>query len=74
MELVRGTVQGSILGPILYAIYVTPLFDLHNLTNFADMTTSSSLDGIVAYLDLSLIFRGASRPYQVAKGFWTDGQ
>ena len=36
MELVRGTVQGSILGPILYAIFVTPLFDLHNLTNFAD--------------------------------------
>jgi hypothetical protein len=25
-----------VLGPIVYAIYVTPLFDLHNLTNFAD--------------------------------------
>lgn len=36
IELVCGTVQGSILGPILYAIYVSPLFDLHNLTNFAD--------------------------------------
>ena len=36
VELVGGTVQGSILGPILYAIYVSPLFDLHNLTNFAD--------------------------------------
>jgi hypothetical protein len=30
------SVQGLILGPILYAIYVSPLFDLHNLTNFAD--------------------------------------
>jgi hypothetical protein len=31
-----GTVQGSILGPFLYAIYVSPLFDLKALTNFAD--------------------------------------
>ena len=36
LDLVCGTVQGSILGPILYAMYVSPLFDLHNLTNFAD--------------------------------------
>ena len=31
-----GTVQGSILGPFLYAVYVSPLFDLQKLTNFAD--------------------------------------
>ena len=31
-----GTVQGSILGPILYAIFVSPLFDLTHMTNFAD--------------------------------------
>ena len=31
-----GTIQGSVLGPILYAIFVSPLFDLANLTNFAD--------------------------------------
>ena len=31
-----GTVQGSILGPILYAIFVAPLFDLTDLYNFAD--------------------------------------
>ena len=33
---IDGTVQGSVLGPILYAIYVSPLFDLTSLTNFAD--------------------------------------
>ena len=35
-EINHGTIQGSILGPILYAIYVSPLFDLTNLSNFAD--------------------------------------
>ena len=36
IDLSHGTIQGSILGPILYAIYVSPLFDLTDLTNFAD--------------------------------------
>ena len=31
-----GTIQGSILGPILYAIFVWPLFDLTDLSKFAD--------------------------------------
>lgn len=36
IDLSIGTVQGSILGPILYAVFVSPLFDLTKLTNFAD--------------------------------------
>ena len=31
-----GTIQGSVLGPILYTLFVSPLFDLTQLTNFAD--------------------------------------
>ena len=31
-----GTVQGSILGPFLYAVYVSPLFDLTDFHAFAD--------------------------------------
>ena len=31
-----GTVQGSVLGPILYALFVSPLFDLKDMTLFAD--------------------------------------
>ena len=30
-----GTIQGSVLGPILYALFVSLLFDLTQLTNFA---------------------------------------
>ena len=36
LESDTGTVQGSVLGPILYAIFVSPLFDLTPITNFAD--------------------------------------
>ena len=32
----HGTTQGSILGLIPYAIYISPLFDITNLSNFAD--------------------------------------
>ena len=31
-----GTIQGSILGPFLYAIYVAPIQDLYEITMFAD--------------------------------------
>jgi endonuclease/exonuclease/phosphatase family metal-dependent hydrolase len=31
-----GTIQGSILGPILYAIFVSPLFDVEYFLAFAD--------------------------------------
>jgi hypothetical protein len=34
--LLLGTVQGSILSPVLYAIYISPLFDLEFLLTFAD--------------------------------------
>jgi hypothetical protein len=55
IEIVCGRVQGSILGPFLYAIYVTPLFDLNNLTNFADdnliIRWSSHMPGLVIDLE-----------------------
>ena len=46
-----GTVQGSILGPILYAIFVSPLFDLADMTLFADdnylICCNSSVDRLI---------------------------
>ena len=35
-DLLLGTVQGSVLGPILYAIFVSPIFDIVLLLSFAD--------------------------------------
>ena len=36
LESEDGTIQGLVKGPILYTIFVSPLFGLANLTNFAD--------------------------------------
>ncbi|MBF0208930.1 MAG: reverse transcriptase family protein, partial [Oligoflexia bacterium] len=32
----HGTIQGSVLGPILYSIFVKPIYDLLNLLSYAD--------------------------------------
>ncbi len=31
-----GTIQGSILGPILYALFIRPLYKITKVTTFAD--------------------------------------
>ena len=41
-----GTVQGSILGPILYALFVSPCLDLAKITLFADYNYVLSLNKI----------------------------
>ena len=41
-----GTIQGSILGPILYAIFVAPLYDITKLSNFADDNFAIALNKI----------------------------
>ncbi len=45
-----GTIQGSVLGPVLYAIYVSPLFDLTSITNFADDNFIVMWNGVLASL------------------------
>ena len=53
-----GTIQGSRLGPILYAIYVSPLFDLEKMTNYADdnfiIKTNKNLTQLIVDLRKSL--------------------
>ena len=36
VEINSGTIQRSILGPILYAIFVAPLYNISKLSNYAD--------------------------------------
>ena len=53
-----GTIQGSRLGPILYAIYVSPLFDLEKMTNYADdnfiIKSSKTLVSLIDDMEKSL--------------------
>ena len=36
MENDVGTIQGSILGPVLYALFIRPLYKIQKITTFAD--------------------------------------
>ena len=57
-DLLLGTVQGSILGPVLYAIFVSPLFDIEPLLAFADdsyiMRENSNINELIEDLQKSL--------------------
>jgi len=39
-----GTVQGSVLGPLLFAIFIAPMFELVNVSSFADDSYLSESD------------------------------
>ena len=53
-----GTVQGSTLGPILYAIFVSPLFDIEKMTNYADdnyvIRWNKCLEALITDMEKSL--------------------
>ena len=57
-DLLLGTVQGSILGPVLYAIFVSPLFKIADLELFADDSfitkSNESLTELIKDMEKSL--------------------
>jgi hypothetical protein len=48
------TFQGSVRGPDLYTIFVSPLFDLTNITNFADDNFDVLWNGLLGKLIVDL--------------------
>jgi hypothetical protein len=46
-----GTVQGSILGPVLFSLFVSPVFELRNIVAYADdtytLTSSVSKENVI---------------------------
>jgi len=40
----EGTVQGSVLGPVLFAIFIAPMFDIIKATSYADDSYLSEFD------------------------------
>jgi hypothetical protein len=57
-DLLLGTVQGSILGPVLYALFVSPAFDIEPHSAFADnsciLRWKNSLPELIIDLEKSL--------------------
>ena len=58
-----GTVQGSVLGPVQYSLFVSPIFNLTKITNFADnnfiVRWNRVLSGLI--VDLEKITRNDSK-------------
>ena len=52
-----GTVQGSVLGPVLYAIFVSPMFDLEPMLTLADdsfiVTCNKDKNEVISNLEKS---------------------
>ena len=62
-DLLLGTVQGSVLGTVLYAIFISPLFDIEDLSAFADdnFTISAHIDLQIAKTNLEISLTNISK-------------
>ena len=53
-DLLLGTVQGSILGPILYALFVSPLLSLEFVLVFADDNYMPKVNSVLPQLIIDM--------------------
>ncbi len=76
LKTARGTVQGSILGPVLYAIFTSTVFDVGKLWAFADDLLiprwGKNLPGLIKDMESSLA--EITKWLEMAKTIWPEGQ
>ena len=65
-----GTIQGSILGPILNAKFADPLFDLEKLSNYTDDNYIVRWNACIKSLIIDM--KNLWKPSQNGSGIWVS--
>lgn len=71
-DLLLGTVHGLILGPILYTIFLYPIFDIEQLFLFADDTFVPRIN--ISHTELSINMKKSVKAMSNGKRIRIEGE